>query len=165
MHDKTLPYDIEAERAVLGSVLLDRDAIIAIDGWLLPEHFYVEKHGYIYAAMLACYRNRIPPDTRGVSDELRRTERLEAIGGLAALIDLPNATPTAMHVEYYGRTVERCAVLRQLVTAGGNIAAMGFDERAPLEDTLGAAEAELFAISQRRVTQDQVGDRERRDVA
>ena len=152
--DKTQPCDVEAERATLGSILLNRDAIVAVDGWLLPEYFYLERHAWIYEAMQACYRRRVPPDTSTVSDELRRRERLEQVGGLLYLIELANAVPTAVHIEYYGRVVERTAILRRLINAGGKIAAMGFDEREELEITLDKAEAELFAVSQKRANQD-----------
>lgn len=154
MVDKTLPYDVEAERATLGSVLLQRDAIVQVDGWLLPEFFYLEKHAWVYEAMQACYRRRVPPDLATVSDELRRRDRLDPIGGLPYLIELANAVPTAVHIEYYGRIVERTAVLRKLIAAGGKIAAYGFDEGEDLQATLDKAEAELFAISQRRANAD-----------
>jgi replicative DNA helicase len=152
--DKTLPYDVEAERATLGSVLLQRDAIVQVDGWLLPEFFYLEKHAWVYEAMQGVYRKRVPPDIATVSDELRRRDRLEPIGGLPYLIELANAVPTAVHIEYYGRIVERTAVLRKLISAGGKIAALGFDEGEDLQSTLDKAEAELFAISQRRANAD-----------
>src|SRR5262245_7696685 len=152
--EKTLPANIEAERATLGSVLLNREAIIAITPWLQPEYFYLEKHAWVYEAMLACYNARIPPDTRTVSEELRRRDRLEPIGGLPYLSELVDAVPTSYHVEYYARIVERTALLRQLIVAGGKIAALGYDEQDDLEATLDKAEATLFEVSQRRSTQD-----------
>jgi replicative DNA helicase len=152
--EKTLPANIEAERATLGSILLNRDAIIAIAPWLLSDYFYLEKHNWIYEAMLACYNARIPPDTRTVSEELRRRERLDPIGGIPYLSELVDAVPTSYHVEYYARIVERTALLRQLIGAGAKIAALGYDEQDDLEATLDKAEATLFEVSQRRSTQD-----------
>lgn len=152
--EKTLPANIEAERATLGSILLNRDAIIAIAPWLLGDYFYLEKHNWIYEAMLTCYNARIPPDTRTVSEELRRRERLDPIGGIPYLSELVDAVPTSYHVEYYARIVERTALLRQLISAGGKIAALGYDEQDDLEATLDKAEATLFEVSQRRSTQD-----------
>ncbi len=151
--DKALPSDVNAERATLGSILLDRDAIIPIAPWLFPEYFYLEKHAWVYEAMVACYNRRVPPDIVNVSDELRRRERLEDAGGLAYLIDLSNSVPTAVHVEYYGRIVERTALLRRLIGAGGKIAAIGYDESDDLDAALDKAEAELFAVSQRRANE------------
>jgi replicative DNA helicase len=152
--ERTLPADIHAERMTLGAILLDREAIITVAPWLPAEFFYLEKHAWIYESMLACYNRRVPPDIPNVADDLRRRERLDLIGGVALLGDLAAEVPTAVHVEYYGRIVERTALLRRLIEAGGKIAAMGYDERDDLETTLDKAEAELFAISQRRAGQD-----------
>ncbi|HMQ32386.1 MAG TPA: replicative DNA helicase, partial [Chloroflexaceae bacterium] len=96
---------------------------------------------------------REPPDLATVAAELRRHERLDLVGGFAFLGELAAETPTAVHVEYYARIVERTAVLRRLIEAGGKIAALGYDEAPDLESTLDQAEAEVFAVSQRRSTQ------------
>lgn len=151
--DKPLPHNEHAERATLGAIFLDRDAIVPIAAWLAPEHFYFEKHAWIYEAQLACYNRRVPPDLATVADELRRQERLEQIGGVPFLIELADAVPTAYHVEYYARIVERTAVLRRLIQAGGKIAALGYEETDDVEQTLDAAERELFSVSQRRGVQ------------
>jgi replicative DNA helicase len=158
---RSLPADLNAERATLGAILLDRDAIIALAPWLPADSFYLEKHGWIYEAMLRCYQQRIPPDLTTVADDLRRhpvdvrgatgpMNRLEAVGGLSYLAELSVEVPTAVHVEYYGRIVERTAILRRLIEVGGQISALGYDEREDLDVTLGKAEAALFAIAQRR---------------
>lgn len=148
--EKSLPHNDSAERATLGAVFLDREAIVPIAAWLFPEHFYVQKHAWVYEAQLACYNRRTPPDLTTVADELRRADRLDEIGGVPFLIDLSNSVPTAYHVEYYAKIVERTAVLRRLIQAGGKIAALGFDETDDVEQTLDAAEQELFNVSQRR---------------
>lgn len=152
--ERSLPADLNAERATLGSIMLERDAIIVIAPWLLPDYFYLEKHAWIYEAMLTSYNRRIPPDLSTVADELRRQERLDLVGGLMYLGELTESVPTAVHVEYYARIIERTAILRRLIEAGGKIAALGYDEREDLEATLDKAEGELFAISQRRIQQD-----------
>lgn len=154
--ERSLPADINAERAVLGAILIERDAIIAVAPWLVPDYFYLERHTWIYEAMLACFNHRpsIPPDLSTVADELRRQERLDLVGGIAYLGELSAEVPTAVHVEYYGRIIERTALLRRLIQAGGKIAALGYDEREDIETTLDKAEAELFAISQQRTMQD-----------
>ena len=152
--ERSVPFDLQAERATLGAILLERDAIVAIAAWLPPEYFYLEKHALIYEAMLACYNRREPPDLATVATELRRQERLDLVGGFALLGELLAEVPTAVHIEYYGRSVERTAILRRLIEAGGKIAAMGYDESEDLEATLDKAEAQLFTVSQRRSTQD-----------
>ncbi len=154
IRERALPADINAERAMLGSVLLERDAIIVVAPWLGADYFYLEKHAWIYEAMLACYNRRVPPDISTVADELRRHERLDQIGGIIYLAELSAEVPTAVHVEYYARIVERTALMRRLIEAGGKITALGYDESQELEDTLDQAESELFAVSQRRAMQD-----------
>jgi replicative DNA helicase len=150
------PCDINAERALLGSILIERDAIIAVANWLAPDSFYLQKHSYIYEAMLACYNHRpsIPPDISTVADELRRSGQFEPIGGIAYLGELSAEVPTAVHVEYYARIVERTATLRRLIQAGGKIASLGYNEREELEATLDKAESELFTVSQNRLNRD-----------
>ena len=152
--DRNVPFDLQAERATLGAILLDREAIIAVAPRLAPEHFYLEKHGWIYEAAMACYGRRVPPDIATLSDELRRRERLEPVGGIAFLGELVAEVPTAVHVEYYAEIVEHAAVRRRLIETGGKIAAMGYAEQEDLSVTLDQAEAELFSVSQRRSDQD-----------
>jgi replicative DNA helicase len=149
-----LPQNTEAEQAVLGSILLNRDAIVAVASWLLPEFFYMQRHAQIYEAMLACYNARIPPDVRTVSEELRRRDRLEPVGGLIYLAQLVNQVPTSYHIEWYARIVERAALRRKLIDTGGKIAALGYQEEQDLEQTLDNAERALFEVSQRRAAQD-----------
>ncbi|MEN9935866.1 MAG: hypothetical protein RLZZ387_2445 [Chloroflexota bacterium] len=149
-----LPHDLAAEQAVLGSVLLNRDAIVAIAPWLRPDHFFAARHAQVYQAMLDLYHRRTPPDTRTVADELRRHSILETVGGVVYLSQLVDQVPTSYHVEHYARTVERTGVLRQVIRAGSQIAALGFEEAGELEDTLGRAEALVQDIGQQRATRD-----------
>jgi replicative DNA helicase len=154
MTQPELPHSIEAEKATLGSILLNREAIVAVAPWLVHDYFYMDRHAQIYEAMLTCYNARIPPDTRTVADELRRRDRLDGVGGIGYLSDLVDSVPTSYHVEYYARIVERTALLRKLIEAGGRIAGLGYNEKEDLEDTLDKAEQTLFEVSQRRSTQD-----------
>ena len=150
MSERQVPYDLAAERAVLGSILLERDAILVVSDTLQPADLYLERHAHIYAAMLACLARRIPPDLTTVAGELRRQERLEIIGGLSFLGELLAEVPTAVHVGYYAESVVRAATLRRLIEAGGRIVTLGYDERAELEVSLDQAEQALFAVSQRQ---------------
>ncbi|MDQ6694176.1 MAG: replicative DNA helicase [Chloroflexota bacterium] len=149
MVERPVPYDVAAEEAVLGSLLLDRDAIIKIAPFLHPEDFYREAHGWIYGAVLDLYARREPPDPVTLSSELERGGRLQNVGGYSYLISLVNRTPTAVHIEYYAHIVERTSVLRRLISAGGEIAALGYSEEAEVSQTLDKAESLLFAVSQR----------------
>jgi len=146
MNDTPLPADIAAEQATIGAILLNRDAIIPIASWLRPEHMYSEKHHQIYAACLACYARGEPPDTRTIGAELARRNQLDSIGGYPYLGELPDSVPTSYHVEHYARIVHRCAVNRNLISVGGRIAAIGYQEQ-ETDAALAAAQAELDALA------------------
>ena len=146
--DRNVPFDQQAERATLGAILLDREAIIAVAALLTPAQFYLEKHGWVYEAALACYNRRVPPDIATLADELRCRERLEPIGGIAFLGELVAEVPTAVHVEYYAEIVARTATRRRLIETGGKIAALGYAEQDDLETTLDQADSALFQVTQ-----------------
>lgn len=150
MIERSVPFDLHAERAVLGAILLERDAILAVSDLLRPEDLYLEKHALVYTAMLACLAKRVPPDLTTVAGELRRQEQLDLIGGLAFLGELVGEVPTAVHVAYYAEIVARTATLRRLIEAGGTIAGLGYQEQQDLDVTLDHAEQTLFAVSQRQ---------------
>lgn len=154
MSDKSLPASIESERATLGSILLNREAIIAVAPWLKPDMFYLEKHAWIYEAALACYDASTPPDIRTVSEELRKRNRLDAVGSYSYLSDLTDTVPTSHHVEYYGRAVERTAMLRNLIIAGSKIAALGYDEQGDTDVVLAKAQAMLDQVAGQRPRDD-----------
>jgi replicative DNA helicase len=154
MVERPVPYDVGAEEAVLGSLLLDRDAVIKIAPFLRPEDFYREAHGWVYGAVLDLYARREPPDPVTLASELERSGKLENIGGYSYLVKLVNNTPTAVHIEYYAHIVERTSVLRRLISAGGEIAALGYSEDKETAAVLDKAEQILFSISQRTATKD-----------
>jgi len=125
--DRGVPQNIEAEEAVLGAILIDDDALYKVASFLRPEHFYVERNGWIYQAFLNVSERREPIDVLTVCDELERRGQLQDSGGAAYITSLLNAVPTAIHVEHYARLVERAAVLRQLISAAGAIARIAHD--------------------------------------
>jgi len=149
--DRLPPQSIEAEQSVLGAILIDRDAIIEVADIVQPEDFYRQAHGRIYGAMLELFEKREPIDVITVAEALERREDLEAIGGRAYLSSLSNQTPTAVHAEQYARIVERKSVLRNLIGAAGKIAGIGYEDPAEIQEAVDRAEAELFAVSQRRI--------------
>jgi replicative DNA helicase len=148
------PHNTDAEQGLLGSLLIDRDAIIHVAAFLKPEDFYHHANGTIYRAVFDLYNRREPTDFITLSDELGRREQLDAVGGLAYLSSLLNAVPTAVHVEYYGRIVERTATLRRLIDAGAKIVGIGYQEGIETEDALDSAEKAIFDVSQKRQTKD-----------
>lgn len=148
---------MEAEQSVLGSLLIDRDAVIRIASFLKPADFYSAGNGLIYEAILDLYNRRVPPDFVTIVDELTRRDRLQDVGGITYLTELINAVPTAVHIEFYGHIVERTATLRRLIDAGATIVTIGFDDSIDVEDALDRAERAIFDVSQHRTVRDFVG--------
>jgi replicative DNA helicase len=142
-----LPQNIEAERATLASLITNRDAIALIAHWCTADLFYLERHGFIYTAIHSLFSRRIPPDLRTLTDELRRRDWLDLVGGLDYLIGLSDELPTSYHVEFYAKEVQRCAVLRKLVTASTQIAAIGYDDSMQTDQAIGDAQQALAAIA------------------
>lgn len=151
--ERPLPFSIEAEEAVLGSMLMDPDAVTKVVAFLKPDDFYREKHVWIYEAILGLHERDEAVDSLTVVDELERMNRLADVGGPAAITELFLRVPTAIHVEHYGRIVERNSILRKLIAAAEQIARMAYQETdADVAEIMDRAESLLFAISQRRLT-------------
>lgn len=141
--DKSLPADINAERAMIGSCLMDRDAYLVLASWFDPAYCYLEKHGLIMTAIKACYDQRTPPDIVTVGNYLRQHDQIETIGGAQYLLEVMNCVPTSVHVDYYARIVADAALKRNMIIVGGKIAALGYDEAAPFDQTYAAAKQQL----------------------
>ena len=150
--DRLPPQNIEAEQSVLGSLLIDPDAMIKVGSFLTPEDFYREAHQAIYRAMVELHERRLPVDLITVVDELTRQDQSEFVGGPAYLTSLINMVPTSVHVEHYGHIVERTSLMRRLITAASEIAALAYEEREEADEVIDAAERILFEVSQRRIS-------------
>jgi replicative DNA helicase len=150
MTEQSLPASMEAEQSTLGCVLLNREAIIPIASWLRPNQFFWERNRWIYEAMLACFDTGTPPDTRTIADQLTRANRFDAIGGYLYLNELSDAVPTSYHVESYARIVERAAIDRELISVGGRIAALGYDQGADADTKIAHAYRELDGATAQR---------------
>jgi replicative DNA helicase len=148
---KTIPSNLEAERAVLGSLLIDPDAVIKIASFLRAEDFYRERHQWIYRALSSLHERREPADFVTLVDELERQEQLDDVGGPAYITELINSTPTAIYVDYYARIVERTAILRRLIGAAGKIAELAYDESNDVDDVVDKAEQIIFGVSESRI--------------
>ncbi|HUE75274.1 MAG TPA: replicative DNA helicase [Chloroflexota bacterium] len=158
--EKAPPHDERAEQSTLGALLIDPEAISQISPFLRPDDFYRKRHALVYAAIIDLFDRREPSDFITVSNELERRGQLDLVGGVSYLTGLINAAPTSVHVEHYGHIVERTSIMRRLIEAAGKIAAIGFEASPEVDQALDRAEQELFAVSQRRVTQDFVSLRE-----
>lgn len=143
------PQNLEAEQSLLGSLLLDKDAIIKIADRVAAEDFYTDNHRVIFEAMVDLFGRHEPIDLLSLSNLLAERNLLERIGGRAALVHLTNAVPTASHVGHYANIVAKKATLRRLLQAANDISALGFDEADDVEVTLDQAEQKLFNVSQK----------------
>jgi replicative DNA helicase len=152
MIDRLPPQSLDAEQAVLGAILIDRDAVVEVAEFLRVEDFYRQAHGQVYRAILDLFERREPIDIVTVAEVLERDSELEGIGGRAYLASLASQTPTAVHAVQYARIVERKSVLRNLIAAAGKIAGIGYEDPAEIQEAIDRAESELFTVSNRRVT-------------
>jgi hypothetical protein len=141
MIEKELPIDIDAERHTLGACLAEREAILAARKVVSMEDFYLEKHRQVYAAILECLSQRVPPDLATVATELRKRNQLKEIGGPGFLAELVADVPQVMHVEYYARTVAETATARRLIELGGRLTAAAYDRKP--DDILKELQAQL----------------------
>jgi len=151
--EKLLPQNIEAECGVLGSMIIDPEAIVQVADFLYPEDFYRDAHRSIYEVILQLYEQHEPADFITICDELERQNKLESVGGASYITSLINQVPTSGNVEYYGRIVERTAILRRLIHAAGQIAAMAYEE-VDADVALDKAEQLIFNIGQRHARSD-----------
>lgn len=131
------PHSVEAEEAVLGSVLINGEAMKMVSGFLTPADFYLVKHGWIFEAMLSLSARGDDIDNLTVVHELSITGRLDDIGGSATITRLVNSTPTHWHIETYARILEHAAVRRKGLVALGKMAQSLLEENSPLPDVLG----------------------------
>ena len=148
------PHNVEAEEAVLGSVLLDREVIGRVSGTVEARDFYRERNGLIFQAMLDLYDRHEPVDYLTLTDELERTQRLEQVGGVMYLSGLLGVVPTPIHAEHYAKIVADSAFMRRLISAGGKIAAIGFQNQFDPETALEKSEQILFDVANRRANSD-----------
>ncbi len=147
------PHSEEAEKSVIGAILIDKDAIIAVAEFLRADHFYKQAHGLIYDAAVELFEKREPIDLVTITEELKKDGNLKAAGGAEYLGELVNVVPTAAHVEQYGMIVKDHATRRRLITASSKINEMAFDDKAEIHELLDNAEQTLFGISQDHLKQ------------
>jgi replicative DNA helicase len=142
------PHNKEAEQSVLGSILIDKDAIIKIVDLIEATDFYHDTHRLIYEAMVDLYSRHDPIDLLTLANLLEERKKLDAIGGPAYLAELTSSVPTATHVFKYAQIVKNKATLRKMIKVGNSITACGFNEDEKIENLLETAEKEVFGITQ-----------------
>ena len=148
--DRIPPQNVDAEQAVLGALMVDRELVPILSEIVRREDFYAPHNATLYDAIGALYERGEPVDKVSVAEELRRRRVLDDIGGLDFLSQLLNAVPTTASAEYYARIVSEKAILRALITAGGRISVMGFEPTDNVEETLDQCEQMIFQIGHRQ---------------
>ncbi|PIX90864.1 MAG: replicative DNA helicase, partial [Candidatus Moranbacteria bacterium CG_4_10_14_3_um_filter_44_15] len=148
------PQNIEAEMSVLGSLMLDKDAIIKIADLVHPDDFYKDANRLIYETMLELFEDREPIDVLSLSNHLEEKKNLEEVGGSGYLTDLVNSVPTASNVVHYAKVVQKKSLLRKLISTASDIVELGYQEAEDVEKVLDEAEQKLFAVSQKYVKAD-----------
>ena len=151
---KVPPQNIEAEKSLLGSILLDSDTLVRIGDVLVAEDFYEERHQQIYETILDLYEKRRPIDVLTISNRLKELNFLETVGGSAYLTELVNGVPTATHAPHYAEIIHKKGTLRRLIQASSDIISLGYDESAETGELLSQAEERLFKVSQQNIKQD-----------
>ncbi len=154
--DRVPPNNIEAEEALLGSLLIDPEAVYDVAAFLRPDAFYREQNKWIYEAILGLNERREPVDLITLTDELRRRNRLEELGGEATIIALVNIVPTSINARNYGQIVEAAALRRRMIGAASTIANLAYEQDENINITIDRAEKALFSISEERTTRDLV---------
>ena len=142
------PHNLEAERSVLGSLLIEKDSIIKIADILKPEDFYYDHNKIIYEGVLDLFGKRTPIDILTLSTLLKDQGKLDIIGGNAYLTELVNEVVTASHIIQYALIVKQKSTLRNLITAGHDIKSLGFKENDDIDELIDQAEKALFSVSQ-----------------
>lgn len=151
---KIPPQNIDAEMSLIGAVLIDEEVLANVTEHVTPRDFYDKRHATIYGGMLRLFERHRPVDLLTLTDELKKKDELDAIGGAAYLTELTNYVPTAAHAEAYAEMVSQKAVRRRLIKASAEISELGFDEEFDVQELLGKAEQELFSVSDQSLKQD-----------
>jgi replicative DNA helicase len=154
--DQMAPHSVEAEEAVLGSILLNPEALFDVASFLQADDFFIVRNGWVWEAIVRLQERNEQIDYITVVEELRQQERLEEIGGAAYVTYLLNHTPSSIYAETYGRIVERAAIRRRMLDAASRIARMAHEESADINDVIDQSEAALFAVTERRLRKDLV---------
>ena len=148
--ERVPPQNIEAEQAVLGAMLIKKEAIAEVQEILQPDDFYREAHRIVYEAMVQLQNNDEAVDLVTLTEQLRKSEQLDKIGGLAFITQLANAVPTAANVVYHAKIVKEKAELRSLINAATAIASAAYEDNTDVENIMDDAEKKILAVANRK---------------
>ncbi|MCX7996631.1 MAG: replicative DNA helicase [Patescibacteria group bacterium] len=147
---KVPPHDDQAERSVLGAILLDASAIYNVSEFLKPEHFYSKAHQAIYEGMIALFEKQMPIDIVTLRDELKREGTVKISGGQAYLSELVEAVPTSAYVEYYGRIVKDHYLKRKLIEISSRAVEKSFHDTGDIKSIMDEVESEIYGLAQQQ---------------
>lgn len=148
------PQNLEAERSVLGAILLDTEVLPEIAEILLPEHFYSPQHTLIFEAVMQLYQSSKPVDLVTLTSQLKKNSKLQQVGGSAYLSELVANVPTAAHAEEYAHLVKEESTRRSLINLATKAQELAQKEDKPLDDVLDELESKLFGISKANTKKD-----------
>lgn len=151
---KVPPHDQEAEKAVLGSVLIDPSSISSAVEILKSDHFYLEEHRLIFSGILALFEKHQPIDLITLTSELKQQGTLKKAGGTEYLSELINSVPTSAYIENYAQIVKGNFIKRQLISFSSKLVEKSFDEKGEIKNILDGAESEIFSLSQSYIHRD-----------
>lgn len=151
---KVPPQNVDAEMSLLGAILIDEEVLADASELVASKDFYDKRHRMIFSGMMRLYERHKPVDLLTLTDELKKKDEFDTIGGTAYLTELTNYVPTAAHADAYAEMVAQKAVRRRLIKASAEISEMGFDEETTTQELLEKAEAELFSVSDQSLKQD-----------
>ena len=154
MIERVPPQNIEAEQAVIGGMLIEKEAISKVAEFLKADDFYREDHRLIFEAMLELFNKNEAVDLVTVTEVLRKNDKLEAVGGIAYITSLANSVPTAANINYHGKIVEEKALLRGLINSATHIASMGYEDTEAVTDIIDKAEKMILEVSERKMSGD-----------
>ncbi|KAB2953958.1 replicative DNA helicase [Heliorestis acidaminivorans] len=160
MFDRLPPQNIEAEQSVLGSMLLDGDAVYKAMEILKPEDFYKEAHRLLFSTLISLSQRGEAVDLVTVTEELRQTGQLERVGSIPYIIELGNVVPTAANVEHYAQIVIEKSLLRQVIKAATTITQKGYEGVEEIDELINSAEQAFLEIAQRQSNDGMVPIRE-----
>lgn len=153
---KITPQNLDAEKSVLGAILVDSEVISDVVQIVRPEDFYDKRHQVIFKAMLKLFSKNAPIDILTINDQLKKHDDLSKAGGASYLADITNSIATAAHSEAYAKLITEAAIKRKLIKASSEIAELGYKDDVIIDELLGKAEKEIFSVSEKTASGDLV---------
>ena len=141
------PTNIDAEKALLGAIILKPETMHDVSVSIYPESFYADKHGEIYRAILEVFTKGDPIDLLSITTKLKNNQQLERIGGASYLTELVETVPAAGNAHYYSEQVQNKSTLRGLIHAADDIAEMGYSDPENIDETLDQAEKKVYGVT------------------